>query len=369
MKKVIMLICVLLLGTQTYAASFDCKKANTKIEKMICSDAKLSELDVELAKLYAETRAELKNHSKELKKLIKDQREWLASLKTTKKEFLKNEYNSRIDELRHTLNLARAKVASVTGPSKDAVMKRLAEQLDKLKELARNAEKVEISETLKDKTPVICMNVWKNIQQASVPEPSVYANTVQQKQDMYGQLRQMALHNKKLFFDMGNIAKEPENYTSRFDDPWKKYNRDFSEYDNTRRDSANLLFIQPDIKSGFKQPIFVTILLDLDENDLSLDRKNIGLDGMLHDDLAGHSNTAYSREYFNDNFLDDPQHYMFPPEYSGLLTLGNEVMFWKMDKNPVTYEKIWSLNIQPVRNTSNGRETSCSFDFNSDIKE
>lgn len=36
------------------AASFDCAKATTKVEKLICADAALSKLDEELTKVYGE---------------------------------------------------------------------------------------------------------------------------------------------------------------------------------------------------------------------------------------------------------------------------------------------------------------------------
>ena len=44
----------LLCPSTTMAASFDCAKAVTNIEKMICSDAELSKLDEELSKAYSE---------------------------------------------------------------------------------------------------------------------------------------------------------------------------------------------------------------------------------------------------------------------------------------------------------------------------
>ncbi len=43
---------VLSLATASQAASFDCAKATSKVEKMICADAELSKLDVEIAKTY-----------------------------------------------------------------------------------------------------------------------------------------------------------------------------------------------------------------------------------------------------------------------------------------------------------------------------
>lgn len=44
----------LMLGITAHAASFDCAKAGTKVEKMICADAELSKMDEEIAKIYGE---------------------------------------------------------------------------------------------------------------------------------------------------------------------------------------------------------------------------------------------------------------------------------------------------------------------------
>jgi len=50
MIKLLLTLCLIVITT--HAASFDCTKASTSIEKHICSDAKLSVLDEELARSY-----------------------------------------------------------------------------------------------------------------------------------------------------------------------------------------------------------------------------------------------------------------------------------------------------------------------------
>lgn len=58
------------------AASFDCEKARSISEKLICSNAQLSELDSQLTSIY---QAKFKTLSASAKKdLLTDQREWLA---------------------------------------------------------------------------------------------------------------------------------------------------------------------------------------------------------------------------------------------------------------------------------------------------
>jgi uncharacterized protein len=368
MRKVIIPFSVLiLLASHVFAASFDCEKAKTAMERTICSDARLSAMDEELATLYAENKAELRSHPNDLKKLINDQREWIADTKASpcaaQVKCLTENFEVRIKELRHKLNLTRASASTATGPSKEAVMKRLSEQLVRLKELVRKAKKVEISETLKANKPAVCEYIWKNLQRARVPEPTFYASTGQQKRELYMRLREMAYHNQRLFYAKGNVLEDPQSYKRQFNDLWKKYSRDFSEYDDTRRDTANLLFMRPDAGAGYKQPVFVTILLDLDENSLTLNRKELRPDGLLYDDLSGHSEGAYSFEYWSDNLLDEPQKYVeSPPDCEGLLSMDNEVMFWEA-RESASRKNSWDIDILPVRNPQREGKISCNFVF------
>mgnify|MGYP001627241469 CR=1 FL=1 len=46
-------LAALVLSGTVQAASFDCAKAQTRVEKMICADAELSKLDEEMARAYA----------------------------------------------------------------------------------------------------------------------------------------------------------------------------------------------------------------------------------------------------------------------------------------------------------------------------
>lgn len=305
---------------------------------------------------------------------INEQRDWLKSLKIGKCSAevgcLNFNYKISIREMRHRLNLARATQLTATGPSKETVMKRLADQLTKLKELARSAKNVEISDTRWGGKPEVCQDIWSNLKQAAVPEPTSYANNSQKKRDMYMNLRTMALHNQRLFFEMGNAVEDQKKYNSIFNDLWKKYSRDFSEYDDDRRDSANLLFLKTDTRAGFKRVVFVTILLDLDEYGLSLDRYELRPDGLFNDDVEGYSSGAHSDEYHDDNLMTEEQSKVKGPmDYMGLMTLRNDVMFWATNRNPLTQRKNWHVFIQPIRNNQDGRELSCSFEFNSAIKD
>jgi len=57
------------------AASFDCKKASTKSERMICNDSELGAADAKMAKAYKRLRKALPRSERNLLKV--DQRDWL----------------------------------------------------------------------------------------------------------------------------------------------------------------------------------------------------------------------------------------------------------------------------------------------------
>jgi uncharacterized protein len=86
---------VLLVTAQ--AAGFDCAKASTKVEKLICSDAELSKLDEDLSKTYQKSleRSDIKQ------KAVQSQRQWLKDRRNAcqSADCLKREYASRISEI------------------------------------------------------------------------------------------------------------------------------------------------------------------------------------------------------------------------------------------------------------------------------
>ena len=122
MKKVIMLISVLLLTTHTYAASFDCKKANTKTEKTICSDSDLSSLDEELGSLYVKA-ITLVSYKDELKQ---QQRDWVKKVRnacTDDSGCLQREYKARLAAFNSTLDAPKYVRAPESRPNdQDAII-------------------------------------------------------------------------------------------------------------------------------------------------------------------------------------------------------------------------------------------------------
>lgn len=92
---------LLAAGSVGHAASFDCAKATTTIEKQICADDQLSALDSRLAQSYMEA----KSNSSSADLFKSEQRAWLATVrnKCADAECLKQAYTARIANLGGTV--------------------------------------------------------------------------------------------------------------------------------------------------------------------------------------------------------------------------------------------------------------------------
>jgi uncharacterized protein len=122
-KLFIIIVLFGLLSTQAIAASFDCNKAATWVEKSVCSNPELSKLDEELAKAYHDALASLSPEGQEETKQY--QRQWLKQILYIKAKYdkfyaehkehlaishdefivmdLENAYKKRIKELQQSL--------------------------------------------------------------------------------------------------------------------------------------------------------------------------------------------------------------------------------------------------------------------------
>lgn len=87
-----------LLPAVTTAASFACDKASSAVERSICDDAELSDLDDQLARYFAASREALKMANT---CLVADQRHWLRTRRNTCTDApcLRSAYRARLAEL------------------------------------------------------------------------------------------------------------------------------------------------------------------------------------------------------------------------------------------------------------------------------
>lgn len=101
------------------AASFDCEKAEAVIEKLICSDSQISELDSRLGEIYAAARTQSSNSDQ----IKHEQRDWIKNVrnKCTDIDCFRNAYAARISvlaslappTLAHSTSEAQTTTASV----------------------------------------------------------------------------------------------------------------------------------------------------------------------------------------------------------------------------------------------------------------
>lgn len=84
------------------AASFDCGRASTKVEKMICSDSELSRLDCEMADIYKKALPK----APDLTVVKKQQKDWLKERNhCTDRRCLNDQYQLRLGELQRIVDL------------------------------------------------------------------------------------------------------------------------------------------------------------------------------------------------------------------------------------------------------------------------
>jgi uncharacterized protein YecT (DUF1311 family) len=96
MKKLLLLLT--LTTTLLFSASFDCKKAKTDIEKLICSNEELSKLDEELNEAYKELLSKINKNDKEIIK--QQQRDWIKNRNVcTNISCIKYQYEQQLSRL------------------------------------------------------------------------------------------------------------------------------------------------------------------------------------------------------------------------------------------------------------------------------
>lgn len=132
--KVILGIFILIsIAGSSEAASFDCGKAKTSIEKIICRNNELSKLDEDMSKSYFETLKKLDSILKN--EFISDHKLWLKKVRNacSNAECLKMAYTKRIENFRVTLLTEIAGGCTgfvVSVPEKDTVSEEIEDTED-----------------------------------------------------------------------------------------------------------------------------------------------------------------------------------------------------------------------------------------------
>lgn len=95
--RIIGLLFLMMLPTLSSAAGFDCEKASTVVEKLICGNAQLSRQDEELSVVYRRAASQARDKAP----LTMDQKRWLQHQRELCRDenCLKKVYQERIEEL------------------------------------------------------------------------------------------------------------------------------------------------------------------------------------------------------------------------------------------------------------------------------
>ena len=96
MKTLITFIGFLIASHTAFTASFDCRKANTDVERMVCKDSKLSEFDVLISNDYE---AMLRRVAEEYERFgVKEQTNAVNKVKASQREWLRD--RNKCEELK-----------------------------------------------------------------------------------------------------------------------------------------------------------------------------------------------------------------------------------------------------------------------------
>lgn len=100
MQKILLAVIGSVALTSAQATSFDCAKAASSVEKLICGSATLSELDDALDKAYKEARTN--SSQEESRRLASDQRQWLKEIRNNCGDTacLEQAYLSRVNTIK-----------------------------------------------------------------------------------------------------------------------------------------------------------------------------------------------------------------------------------------------------------------------------
>lgn len=113
-STVFSLLLGLLWSAAAAAASFPCEKAQSRIEKAICADAEVSDLDEYLGRYYSGARTAVREGAS---CLVADQKQWLSSVRNACQDAtcLKKVYIDRLGEL-HAIQPGASSLRNVALP-------------------------------------------------------------------------------------------------------------------------------------------------------------------------------------------------------------------------------------------------------------
>jgi hypothetical protein len=318
-----LLVCI---AVSAHAASFDCAKAKSVMEKTICSDEQLSRLDEELNQKYNDLKSALKDRPKQYRKVVSGQKEWLRNLKPEKGDktpcvgripCLRDSFIVRNRDLQYELAKARA-----VAPSEEEVRSRLSLQYQHLKKYVHKLKYASmLGVSSSDRK---CADIWAKINKATIPKPIVFARTTQQKTALYEVLRKQAYHNRHVYLSDTRNNPIPKHYDEKFRYQWRS-NNTYKEFEvaDDRNDQVIMMFEDVSKDDNYHNNVIVTVLMDVEDIGLAVSMRKMGNDGLYTNE------SAHSNEYHYEYLLKYPQGQVESAgDHMGLFILDNEIYVW-----------------------------------------
>ena len=349
-RAVLFLVCWLSHTPNCQAASFDCQKAGSDVEKLICDESlsNLSQIDDEMAQAYRNALQQASDKDKEVVK--SEQRRWLAEVRHCKTiKCLEILYLPRITQLRDGRGALQYVKSSqpLTVDSFEAVSQVMEQQILQLKIRQKKARDVLFStfgwvrpsasdlnpdQSAQNKVNSVgldyCNRIWKTLDTQEtfpVPKPQLFAKSTAEKQQLFDTVYQYATQNFNRYMELnGNLL--PKNYVDiwgrdftidtyhanwikqhalkdlpeLFKSSWQGQIKERSvsgEYQQMIDENiaVQMLYMPPYPVSGFVRPI--TFILGRDQctpcTGLSIGVSQIEPNGRFSDDVPALSQHAY----------------------------------------------------------------------------
>lgn len=299
-----------------HAASFDCTKAQTQVERLICTTPRLSALDAALGAAYQGALQRADDAKK--RRLLAEQRQWLKSVRNvcTDEACILQAYTSRarvlgadIEPRGEQPSSPPVGLAPTTGSTPmEEVQQLFGWQRQKLRDFQQRArDVVYLGRGFPTDDTGFCGRFWKALatgQVQNVPSPAVVAQRPDEKEKLSETLHDLAKGNFNRFLSQGGKL-SPDKYIDIDGSPWRlgpltkkgadimkdlppRFNRAWQRDGLLDQDelldssSTHLMYQQPFPIPGYVRPLLITLARDRCDGctGLSMGIRFITVDGL-----------------------------------------------------------------------------------------
>lgn len=389
------------------AASFDCAKAASKIEKLVCGTPVVSMLDDDLRHVYLEVMNKANDEQKQ--SLMTEQKHWLKYTRNlcTDKSCLKQAYLSRFEELEifsKKMPAVLAKEVDKAEPTKQVQQVAAQEpttarvSLEEIQKLLNMAHK-QLKEKQKDAHDVLffsggmpkdktgyCEKFWNTLKtqdKFDIPKPDMLAISKREKEKMFESLHAYAKSNFDRYMSqdgkltpdkytavggqtwlLGPFIKgglnNPKDLPKKFKDVWQSNADDHGFFDKyhllDQSLSTHILYMQPYPIAGYVHPLVITFVKDRCVNctGFSMGIRVVSATGLPQPELLDRE--YFSQESFASAVTKANKLQTSMPGESYLLMgmgeLNGQLLFWTLERQE--WVKASAKNIDEDMGYDNG---------------